>query len=142
MHESTPTPEKNTEKSKSPKELFKQKIDNFLNRSDEPGKFLSDEEKEIFLKKIDPEDPKSLEEWKKHKMGSKYRMNSLSIPLAAGEIFLKSEEAINVPLESSQELLERIEEAKKLVKEGYGKPYSASDVKKVVKIANDIKKYL
>lgn len=133
--------EKQPEKLESSKEILKKSIENFFSRSDEPGKFLSEQEKLDLIEKT-KSDPKALEEWKKEKRGSKYRINSLSIPLSAGLIFLDSNEALSLSAEKRQELLERIQQTMKHVKEGYGKPYTASDVQEVIDIANELKKYL
>ena len=113
----------------------------FLNRSDEPGEFLTEEKK----KKIIVESKNNLEalrEFEKDR-NSKYRTNSLSV-INWAEVFLLSDESRDVPADEKKELLQKIEDSRqrirkeKELKSGFTKEL----VDEVTNIVNEGGKYI
>jgi hypothetical protein len=112
----------------------------FEARSDDPGEFLSGEEKDK-LQKETLTNPEALMKWEKNR-NSKYRINSLHAPIAASEIFLKSKEADSVPNDVKEELISRINSAYEDLKKSKGKRIEKKLVDEVKEIVNEVSKYL
>ncbi|MBI4991939.1 MAG: hypothetical protein HZB99_01860 [Candidatus Harrisonbacteria bacterium] len=80
-------PPESEKASEAAKKIFK----SFLNRPDEPGEYLSDEQQKELIKRS-ATDPAAREKFLASKR-SKYRTNSLTAPLMAAELFLTDDEA-------------------------------------------------
>ena len=121
-------------------ELAKKIFAKFETRSDDPGEFLSPEEK-IKLQDATRTDPEALKKWEED-VHSKYRVNSLSAPLLASEIFLASPEAKEIPSDIKDGLIKKVKEATKDLANSRGKKISKELVDEVEGIMNEVKKYL
>jgi hypothetical protein len=98
--------ENKADKKESLKDRTERFFNNFLNRSNEPGEFLTGEKKEKIIAE-GRTNPEALKIFEKDK-NSKYRTNSLSV-IGWAEIFLLSDESSNVPADKKEELMKRIE---------------------------------
>jgi len=133
---------KETEKEKFfARKLLERGILQFLQRSDDPGKFLSREEEDE-LQKRTAYDPKALEEWKEVKWKSKYRRNAFMLFLMPAINFLESNEAENIPKEERKNLLERTRKAIENSIAVGSQPLTKSNVEELENIIADLKKYL
>jgi|GEM_PF-3138798 len=112
----------------------------FKTRSDDPGEFLSSEEKDK-LQEATRTNPEALKKWEEDR-NSKYRINSLYSPLLASESFLQSIEAESIPSDLKKELKERVEVAYKNLNDTRGKRITKELVDEVEGIVNEITKYL
>ena len=117
----------------------RKQLEGFLSRSDDPGEFLSDEEKDK-LREATLTDPDALKKWEKNR-NNKYRTNSLSV-ISWAELFLLSEETKNVPIDQKEKLLRRIKKADEEIEKEKPSGYSKELVDEIVDIVNEVKKYL
>jgi len=131
-------PEKTGPESVSDK--ARKNFEDFLSRSDEPGKFLSVDEKVVLQAKTKAS-PEAWEEWEKDR-SSKYRTNSLSGAIGFAEMFLISNEAESVPEDIKKELLKRIDAATDRVHREKPTGYTKELVDEVVDIVKQTKNYL
>lgn len=129
-------------KEESLSDKVKKNLENFLSRSDDPGVFLTPEEK-IKLIKESLTDAGALKMLKKDR-DNKYRTNSLSGAIGWASIFLTSEDIKNVPSDQKEKLLQRIEGVSKEIEKEKEKPlgYTKELVGEVVDIVKEVKKYL
>ncbi|MEK9170166.1 MAG: hypothetical protein AAB674_00785 [Patescibacteria group bacterium] len=137
MKEKEPNrPEKKTIIAEAVKKCF----DRFLSLSDEPGEFLTDEEKNKLIEesKADPAAMKKFEENK----NSKYRINSLSGPLGYADLFLESKEADHIPPEKKEELIKKIDAARNDVARAGSGLISKKEVDEVIGIVEELEPYL
>jgi hypothetical protein len=121
-------------------ELARKTFLKFETRSDDPGEFLSGEEKDK-LQEATRTNPEALMKWEEDR-NSKYRINSLYAPIAASENFLKSKEADSVPNDVKEELISRIDSAYEDLKKSRGKRIEKKLVDEVKEIVNEVSKYL
>lgn len=112
----------------------------FKTRSDDPGEFLSGEEKDK-LQEETKKNPEAVRKWEEDR-NSKYRVNSLYSPLLASESFLRSFEADSMPEDAKKELTLRINKAYKDLEISRGKRIEKELVNEVEDIVNQITKYL
>jgi len=121
-------------------EMTRKVFKSFEARSDEPGEFLSGEEKDKLLEQTRTS-PEAMERWEKNR-NSKYRINSLYAPLAATENFLDSPEADSVPQNTKEDLIKRVSNAYAEMDRLKGSAITKECVEEVVDIVNEVKKYL
>lgn len=121
-------------------EIAKKTFSKFEIRSDDPGEFLSNGDKDK-LQLATRTNPEALKKWEEDR-NSKYRVNSLYSPLLASEIFLKSSEAGSIESELKEKLVERVNTAYSNLENSRGKRISKELVSEVVDIVNEVKKYL
>ncbi len=143
--ETVPIPEKSFEKEAEEKFSAKKNlnwgIQKFLEKSDNPGRFLSREEEDALQKRTTYE-PKALEEWKEHKYKSKYRRNAFMVFLTPALEFLESNEAENIPEEERKNLLERVNKAMENSLAVKDQPLTKTNINEVENIIADIQKYV
>ena len=127
-------------KEESLSDKVRKNLENFLSRSDDPGDFLTPEEKMKLIKEssIDAEALKILEKDR----DNKYRTNSLAGAIGWANIFLSSEDIKNVPSDQKEKLLQRTENASKEIEKEKPSGYKKELVGEVVDIVNEVKKYL
>ena len=121
-------------------EIAKKIFSKFEIRSDDPGEFLSSEDKDK-LQLATRTNPEALKKWEEDR-NSKYRINSLYSPILASENFLESPEAESIESEAKTKLIERIGRAYSSLESFRGKRISKELVDEVVDIMNEVKKYL
>ncbi|MBU6141666.1 hypothetical protein KGO95_00920 [Patescibacteria group bacterium] len=144
MTEVPPKSEKGPEKKLErfdPRSTTKQMIEKFLALSDEPGPVLTDEQ-EFELSRNAVKGSEAEKQWNLHKHGTKYRRNTLYVPLLASEMFLESPAADAIPQDKKEELRARIKEAEKHITDVGSRPFVKEDVQEVVDLVNEIKTYL
>ncbi len=112
----------------------------FESRSDDPGEFLSSEEKDR-LQEATKTNPEALKKWEEDR-NSKYRVNSLYAPLLASENFMRSVEAESISKDLKKELINRIDKAYKDLENSRGKRITKELVDEVEGIVSEVKKYL
>ncbi|MEK7478527.1 MAG: hypothetical protein AAB626_01210 [Patescibacteria group bacterium] len=146
--ETVPQPEKNAlqEKKSEPSpelsilETTKKILSRFLERSDEPGEFLSNVQKDK-LSETSGFDPEALKKWEEDK-NSKYRINSLFAPLEIAKIFLTDPESEKIPKEEKENLLKRIQKSLADLDKARGSRISEELVGEAVDIVKEVEKYL
>ena len=121
-------------------EIAKKVFLNFEARSNDPGEFLTNEEKEK-LQAATRMNMDALKKWDEHR-NSKYRVNSLYAPILASEMFLKSKEAELIESKLKEKLIERISGAYSDLESFGGKEISKVLVDEVEGIIKEVKKYL
>ena len=121
-------------------EIAKKIFSKFEVRSDDPGEFLSSEDKDK-LQLATRTNPEALKKWEEDR-NSKYRVNSLYSPLLASENFLASPEAESVEEKVKTKLIERVGKAYSDLENFRGKRISKELVGEVVDIMNEVRKYL
>jgi hypothetical protein len=121
-------------------EIAKKVFLNFEARSDDPGEFLSGEEKDK-LQEATLTDPDAQRKWEENK-NSKYRVNSLYSPLMASDNFLRSPEAGSIPEKHKEELIKKVDKAYADLGESRGKKISKELVDEITDIMNEVKKFL
>ena len=124
-------------KEESLSDKVRKNLENFLSRSDDPGDFLTPEEK-MKQGSTDAEALKILEKDR----DNKYRTNSLAGAIGWANIFLSSEDIKNVPSDQKEKLLQRTENASKEIEKEKPSGYKKELVGEVVDIVNEVKKYL
>ncbi len=142
MTELPPKKEKGPEPEKfDARAMVKRQIEKFLSLSDEPGPVLSDKQ-EFELSRQAIEGSEAEKQWNIHKHGTKYRRNTLSVPLMAADIFLDSHDSDYLPAATKEDLLQKVKTAEEYITDVKGKPFTKENVQEVVDLVNEIKKYL
>lgn len=121
-------------------EIAKKIFSKFEVRSDDPGEFLSGEDKDK-LQLATRTNPEALKKWEEDR-NSKYRINSLYSPILASENFLVSSEAESIENEVKMKLIERIGGVYRDLENSRGQRISKELVEEVADIMNEVKKYL
>jgi len=114
------------------RKTVKEKFDNFLALSDEPGEYISPEEKFKLIEEsnTNPEAKKRLEENRQ----SKYRGNSLSLGLDWGDFFLENAgEMKKIPINKVEGLKEKLKKAREMYKEIRGVRFSQNEKERLMK---------
>ncbi|MDO8442882.1 MAG: hypothetical protein Q7S81_01295 [bacterium] len=133
--------EKKSEPSPEPSilETTKKIFSQFLERSDEPGEFLSGIQKDK-LSEASRFDLEALKKWEKDR-NSKYRINSLFAPLGIAKFFLTDPESKKIPKEEKENLLKRVQKSLADLDGARGSKISEELVGEVVDIVKEIEKY-
>lgn len=127
------------EKEKSYLKKTKELLENFLAKPDDPGISYEEQNRLHEESRHNPEAARKFLESKK----SKYRINTLSAPLMAAEIFLRSSASENIAPEKKQELAAKIAKSyKDIAQAGERQLLTKEEVGAVVEIAKELLFYL